>query len=501
MREREDKNIGDSVRMYVVVLSTIIILGIVGYSVYVVRAYIAYVGFVAVGASILLIIVALCIAITYAIRFLSKVEEYVIGENGTALRGIAGRVTLLAPMSANQAVVAKRGKKVIVTPVIPSILEEIENGVIAIGQLSMHMGYEKSKTGLLPIIDAWPGTFAIAGRGRSGKTRRVLTIIMQALIGNCRVFICDPHSHKPDSLTNLLGPLASRLTIARGDVEIVEMSRYFLAEMENRVQGLSQDATPWLIIYDEFSRLMTTTKIDDDDKQVIQDCVVHCSTEYAGFLGFAGIIGQVWTEDATGGTAIRRSLHKVFVHQLSAEYSKFFLKGRWANKSEDLSSRECLYRQDGEVKLIATHTVPDDTSSWFADWLDEHMPVGEIAAAPTRLRLAPAQSRPARERVETPARESAQDETLYLGPAQAHRTDDLSFDELDMPETPQEHPAIVSSVPRESKDDRELAMVVDAWAHDYKSIFKVMEATGLGQNRSRVLIAMAKSKGLINSEE
>jgi hypothetical protein len=51
------------------------------------------------------------------------------------------------------------------------------------------------------------------------------------------------------------------------------------------------------------------------------------------------------------------------------------------------------------------------------------------------------------------------------------------------------HPPVV--------DEHELQQVVGAWNKGYCSIGKVMQATGLGQNRSRVLIAQAKNKGLI----
>jgi hypothetical protein len=366
------------IKVYFATLLAIVILGVAGVAIYTVRQYVPLLGITMLVSLGVVAVSGMIYGVVLVLKAATSVSEFVIGEHGTALRGMFGKVTILAPLSSNQALTKIAKNKVVVTPVVPSIISEIENGVIAIGQLAMHMGYEVGKTGLLPTIDKWPGTFAIAGRGRSGKTRRVLTIIMQAIMGHARVFICDPHATKPDSLTNLVLAFAPWLTIARGNAEIIELSRYFLAEMENRVQGLSDDTTPWLVIYDEWSRLMGTEKIEEEDKEVMKACVLHCSTEYAGYNGFAGIIGQVWTEEAAGGTAIRRSLHKAFIHSLNAEYAKFFVKGRWANKAEDLTTRQCLYRQDGEIKLIITHTVPDDTATWFAEWLGENLPVDSL---------------------------------------------------------------------------------------------------------------------------
>lgn len=485
-----------TIKRYTFLILTAIVLLTVGYGLYLVRGILPYVGYFAVGAALVLMTCGVVAGFVYIIRFIVKVDEHIIGEYGTALRNSFGQVTILAPMTPNQALIAKRGRKVTVTPVVPSIIEEIANGVITLGQLVMHMGYEETKGGLIPVIDKWPGTFGIAGRGRSGKTRRVLTIIIQAIMGRARVFICDPHASKDDSLARLLAPLAPWLTIACNDAEIVEASRYFLSEMENRVQELSDNKTPWLIIYDEWSRLMTTDKIDDDDKEILKHTVEHCSTEYAGFYGFAGIIGQTWTEEAAGGTAIRRSLHKAFIHQLNAEYAKFFLKGKWANKAEDLTSRQCLYRVDGQVKQIITHTVPDETATWFADWLMEFMPPEQLDGPAIQLRLGNATGT---KQIAAPhtSTEPLLQEMSYL-PEECVDNQELPYQENDTPEHVEVSPQIKERPI--SKDARELQQVVGAWDEGYRSIMKVVEATGLGQNRSRTLIAIAKSKGLIVEE-
>lgn len=484
--ERVQRSHVFSIAHYAFFILTVIILATVGYGLYLVRGILPYVGYFAVGAACLFLFCGVIAGIIYIARFVTKADEYVIGESGTALRNALGQVTLIAPMTANQAKIARIKNRVTVTPVVPSIIEEIATGVICLGQLAMHMGYEETKGGLVPVIDKWPGTFGIAGRGRSGKTRRVLTIIMQALMGRARVFICDPHAAKDDSLARLLAPLSKWLIIAKSDEEIVQVSRVFLNEMENRTQGFSQDKTPWLIVYDEWSRMMVSDKVDEDGRELLKYVVLHCSTEYAGFYGFAGIIGQVWTEDEAGGTDIRRSLHKAFIHQLNAEYARFFLKGRWANKAEDLTTRQCLYRVDGEVKQIITHTVPDDAALWFAEWLMENMPPEELDGPTPPVRLGMPESK----QIAAPRRqEEAEDVT--------EDEDELFFPEDEEEKLLPEHERVTVPVRPLTKDQKELAQVVEAWNNGYRSIMKVVEATGLGQNRSRVLIALAKSKGLI----
>lgn len=375
---------GSDIKFYVVLMFTGVLIVVIGWGLWEVRRYIPYIGYAVLGAASIILLCGVCFPIIALLRYATKAEWFDIAESGSVMRTILGHSMLYSPMTANAARITQRKSKVTVTPVIPSIIELIDSGIITLGQMQMHMGFELTKGGLLPVIDKWPGTFAIAGMGRSGKTRRVLTIIFQAIMGGARVFICDPHRTKRDGLAKMLAPLAPWLTIVKGEDEIVTITRFFLAEMRHRRQTELADNeaywTPWVIVYDEWSYLMTTQDIAEDDKAVLIETVRDCSTQYAGYNGYAGVIGQVWTNEEAGGTVIRRSLHKVFVHQLNAEYAKFFLKGKWTNKAEELEPRQCLYRLQDSVKMIMTHDVPDNSAEWFADWLLEHMPPEQVAA-------------------------------------------------------------------------------------------------------------------------
>jgi hypothetical protein len=351
----------------------IAVLGIVGYAVYLVRAYLPVLGFAILVALGILLVVGVVTAVVWLLHYVFKATAFDIGEFGTVMQWF-GKKTLYAPMTTNTVKVSQRKGKVTVTPEVSSIIELIETGVICIGQLAMHMGFEQEKGGLLPVVDAWPGTFAIAGRGRSGKTRRVISIIFQALIGGARVFVCDPHATKPDGLAKELEALAPWIVFVRGAENCASAARTFRNEMNRRVkEGIDGGVQPWLIIFDEWSALMTGG-LPDEDKEVMIEVVQECSTQYAGYLGFAGIIGQKWLAEECGGTTIRRSLHKVFVHQLDPDYAKFLLPSRYAKKANELLIKECFYQVAGEVKRIVSITVPDDSHIWLADWLMEHMP-------------------------------------------------------------------------------------------------------------------------------
>jgi hypothetical protein len=264
------------------------------------------------------------------------------------------------------------------------------------------------------VVSTWPGTHVVAGKGRSGKTRRVIAMIAQALIAGARVIVCDPHATKLDSLAKSLEPLEKYLTIARGENQIVEVTREFLSEMEARVDEPGRPCLPWLIVFDEWSRLMDegNNKMPEGGRDILIDAAKNCSTQYAGYLGYCCIIGQIWTQQACGGTDIRRSLQSVFVHQLSAEYATFFFRARkWQNRAEELKKRECIYRDtENQVSEILTIGVPDDTASRVAVYLAQlgmqaiEAPAHANAATlPPAPYYAPLQDRPGQGQIYLPA--------------------------------------------------------------------------------------------------
>ncbi len=364
--------------MLVLVLSivTMGLMGLIGYGVYLVRAWLPYLGIAAFIASLAVI---LCIAawpIIWVIRSAKNMGHVHVGEFGTVINTLCGR-RLYAPMTANAVKVSRFRNRVKVQQEVPSIKELIESGVIALNQLIMHMGFEVGKGGLIPVLDNWPGSFAIPGEGRSGKTRRAISIVFQAIIAGAKVIVLDPHDNKPDGIAKLLAPLDRWITIIRGEESCAAAAAGFLNEMERRVSDKTGGPwRPWFILIDEWSRLML--RLGEDEKNMLIGLVRDCSTQYAGYGGYAGIIGHIWTEEESGGTVIRRTLHHAFVHRLNAEYAKFFLKGKWINRAEELSTRECLYREGPVTRQIVSITVPDDSIDWFASWLEENLPTDMI---------------------------------------------------------------------------------------------------------------------------
>lgn len=336
---------------------------IVGLGVWAVSPWLPVVGYVAIGAAILTLVSCAAFPFVALLRFLFRRDYVEIGPSGTVDNWL-WKSNIYAPLAvANTKMIAGKGKmQTRIEPIIPSLIELLDSEEIRIGMTDMILGY--LETGEV-VRGPWPRTFAVGGKGRSGKTRRVIFMIIQALLGHAHITICDPHYTKKDSLTKELEALSPWLHFAGTDEQIIQAASDFLNEMEKRVRGESQeiitdtDYKPRLIIFDEWSRLMT--RIAEEDTEKLAEVVTATSQEYAGFNGFSCIIGQSWTNDTCGGTAIRRALHAVFVHRIDTDYAKFLVKPRkFYSQSEQLATGHCFYQDlDGQIRKLIMPNVPD----------------------------------------------------------------------------------------------------------------------------------------------
>lgn len=372
-----------ALKLWIGALFSIAFLAFIGAGIWAIRDRLPLIGYTALGAILVLLVCATIFPVVALLKYTLKPSYRDVDAYGGYFTDTLGRVRPAPPLAstASKMGTSKARVETKVTPVIPALSELIDAGVIAQGHLEMVMGYDLKdlERGALTLVSgAWPGTHAVAGMGRSGKTRRVIANVAQALIAGARVFICDPHATKgDDSLAKALAPLEAYLTIARGQQEIIEVSRMFFDEMEARVSGTSTEVLdqanyrPWLIVYDEWARLMTTNKIEDEERAILVAVAEGCSKEYAGYNGFTCLISQVWTQESAGSTTIRRSLQSVFCHRISPEYAAFFFRSRkHQNRADTLKRRECIYKDiDGEIREIVTIGVPDDACTRIAEYM------------------------------------------------------------------------------------------------------------------------------------
>lgn len=397
---------GRAIGIYALSLFTVAFLGVLAYAIHLVSAYIIYLGYIAIVAVGILIVAIVATPVVFLLRWIFKADFYEITQHGVTFRNFWGKLQTVSPQSASAGVKfaqGKKGKKEETTIPMLSMLDMIDQDIIAPGQSKVVLGY--TKDGALEIRKR-PSVYVIAGKGRSGKSRRATLMIGQDLIAlapqinikdrraGARVIICDPHGMgKKDSIRKLLEPLAPWVEFFSTEEEVRRATSEYIEEMEKRLAGTSdlgnEDGryVPWVLYYDEWSRFMT--KYEDDFTELLINGVQSSAQEYAGVDGYVALLGQDWTNDACGGTAIRRAIQEAFVHNISAEYAKFLLpKGlignRWAVKAENLRVKDCIYKDyEGQLKELVTPHVADEVPAKLAELMMQLCPVD--SAEPKRI--------------------------------------------------------------------------------------------------------------------
>jgi hypothetical protein len=330
---------------------TIIVLGTVGYALYLVHAYIQYVGYVWLAS--LAIAPTLCIVagITWLIKYILQADIVEIGPSGQLIRWL-NRVTEYHPLGIKEHRVRAISEKVKVE--IPSLVSVLKEGLLGNGDLLL--GYHKEGDSRWGTWDDLR-SFVVAGKSRSGKTVTMVFYILQALLGGAKVYVCDPHYNKPTGLLKILEPLWPYLVVARTEEEIVSATCDFRTEMLARKAGKACDV-PMVIVYDEWSELLR--ELADDQVELVVKSVLNCNEAYAGFNGFAMVGGHEWTAKESGGkkgTAVRRGFHAIVCHRLDDEYAKFLLKNnagkKAAMKAPSLPKGQAFFQDsEGEIDYI-----------------------------------------------------------------------------------------------------------------------------------------------------
>lgn len=347
-----------------------------------VRDKLIWVGYVALAVVGVALLAIMWVIVVWALRFTTRLTSHDIGEHGTVLATATGHKHYYAPAAPAAVRISSsreraRSGKTTVTPVLPSIVDLVEQEFINADSNALLIGYTQGGT---PVWDDWQGAAGVGGKGRSGKSRRVIGSIIQAIVQGKKITICDPHGGgaKKDSLLKMLTPLLPWIyRVACTPDDIVAASREYDDAMRSALEtpvpdGEDSPVTPWMIVYDEWSHLMLDPRMEDDDRELIKDTVQNSSREYAGVGGSAWIIGQEWTQEACGGANIRKNLFVAFIHNMSAEYAAFFLRAKkWYIQAEELRQGECIYKpySASDIQRVLTYRVPDDAPALVAEWL------------------------------------------------------------------------------------------------------------------------------------
>lgn len=329
-----------------------VIVGIVAVCLFVARSLVPGMASIFVGglsnffsaffiASIILLGVAVPFVILLGIAYLRSRRYQDIGQFGTIAQTMFGKQEVIAPLG-----IAAPRERTKVELVVPTVAELLKEGML--GTDALLLGYAMDGK---PQYGSWNDirTFAIAGKGRSGKTVTMFFLILQAILNDCIVWVADPHAGKKSSITSLLQPLGQWVRFARTDNEIADMTADFIDVMELRVSGESQDQTPMLLVTDEFTRMV-------ENSEQTYEAVVACAQQYAGFNGFAMIAGHEWTGNGAKLVKLRRAIHAKFVHRLDEGYAKYLLNnGKYSKSAEKLHTGFCYFQDtEGDIHELKT---------------------------------------------------------------------------------------------------------------------------------------------------
>lgn len=335
--------------LWIASIASVIIIGVVGYAVYLVRAYIVILGYVWLVSLAILPTLGLTFAGVCLVKFILKPDIIEIGPSGNLLR-LFNRTTEYHPLGIKEHRVRVREEKEKFQ--VPALLDILKSGLLGAGDLLL--GYHLEGDARWGSWDDLR-TFAVAGKSRSGKTVTMVFFILQALLAGATVYICDPHYNKPTGLLKILQPIIPFLKVAKTDQEIIAATCEFREQMLARKSGKITELRPMLIVYDEWSELLR--ELGTDDIELLIKTVLGCAEAYAGFNGYAMVAGHEWTARESGGkkgAAIRRGFHACFVHRLDDEYAKFLLKnaaGKKAAVKAPSLPRGHAYFQDSEGEL------------------------------------------------------------------------------------------------------------------------------------------------------
>jgi hypothetical protein len=334
---------------WLISIASVIIIGVVSYAVYLVRQYIAIVGWIWLISLGLMPTFGVIFATTWLLKYILRFEIKEIGPAGQLLIR-CNQIREIHPLGLKEHRVRIKEEKEKFA--VPLLIEILKSGLLGLEDLLL--GYHLEGD---PRWGSWDDlrTFVVAGKSRSGKTVTMVFFILQALLSGSIVYVCDPHHNKPSGLLKVLEPIINHLRIAKSYEDIVTATVEFKSHMTARKDGKETELTPIVIVYDEWSELLR--ELDQESTDMVVNTVLSCAEAYAGFGGYAMVGGHEWTAHESGGKkggAVRRGFHAAFVHRQDDEYAKFLLKGaagkKAAVKAPNLPKGQA-YFQDSEGEL------------------------------------------------------------------------------------------------------------------------------------------------------
>jgi len=222
---------------------------------------------------------------------------------------------------------------------IPTFARLLADGKVTPGRIVV--GFDPQGA----LLSAPPTDFVqvgICGTSGSGKTHTAAGLIAQAAVGGARFGVLDPHYQtleRERSLARKLEPLRAAAIAPYGvdpDTMLVTVER-FDAELARRQAGA---AGPWwYLVADEWTALMRRSDLAERLARIAEALTQEGAKFHMGIV----LLGQTWSVDSAGGSAVRDSLNTIFVHRSKSNQAHMVMP--------DIKARDVLDLQPGQAIL------------------------------------------------------------------------------------------------------------------------------------------------------
>lgn len=243
-------------------------------------------------------------------------------------------------------------------PGVPTFAQLLTEGVIGRdGRLLL--GYdERTQERLWGTWDMLYSA-AIAGLQGAGKTTTVRFLIAQSAMLGADLAVIDPHANaEHGSLARTLAPLSPLFIAppATTDDAIALLVATLRKELAIRKGG--RGGLPLILAVDEWTALMRRSTV----APALSELVETIAEEGRKFGLYALLMGQNWTVEASGGSAVRDVLAASYIHRSKPQTARCLAPGIDGRKVLSLPpGHAILDKTDGErVEVVIPNTTEAD---------------------------------------------------------------------------------------------------------------------------------------------
>jgi hypothetical protein len=444
-----------------------LVLFVVGAGLWEVRFLFPFVGWLFVADVIIGLCLVPFVGFMVIMAFVNRGHYITNEQHGGYLRGVFGKIIPLPPLTPVTPRVAGGTKVTEITPQVPRLAELIEEKSLVRYEGEQALMFQGFRADLSIRYGTWPGVIGVAGMQNVGKSVTIETLAIIALMQHAHVVVCDTHHTKARSLYKKLQTLEGYITFARNESEVLRQAENFSQELVNRKAG--SEPFPYVFILDEAASVIRSN-IGEQITTIIEEA----SQEGHGYNLHLILAIHDFSKDGLGDARIRDFLNWIYCHRMQSGQSKFVAAFNTPKNKKVIAALppgHCVTKD--EVNDVEYLIMPLADSK---DALLARKGLDELSITTRQREIAAPVSSPVPETFGYKTEDLRQRETSSSIPPLAELT---------------------MKIPVATQEENELQQIVTAWGEGYKSIRKAAAITGIGENRTRTLIAQAQVRGLI----